>query len=65
MVRFASPEALVEYQVAGSPLAEYVAQAGAAAREAVIRDVSIALQSYRNDEGLAFPIEGHIAVGKK
>jgi ubiquinone/menaquinone biosynthesis C-methylase UbiE len=65
MVRFASPEAFVQYQVAGSPLAEHVAQADDAAREALIRDVTAAMQDYLNDEGLAFPIEGHIAVGKK
>lgn len=35
------------------------------AREALIRDVTAAMQDYLNDEGLAFPIEGHIAVGKK
>jgi SAM-dependent methyltransferase len=65
MVRFASPEAFVQYQMAGSPLAEHVAQADDAAREALIRDVTAAMQDYLNDEGLAFPIEGHIAVGKK
>jgi ubiquinone/menaquinone biosynthesis C-methylase UbiE len=65
MVRFASPEALVQYQVAGSPLAGHVAQADDAAREALIRDVTTAMQGYLNDEGVAFPIEGHIAVGKK
>jgi len=65
MVRFASPETLVQYQVAGSPLAGHVAQADDAAREALIRDVTVAMQDYLNDEGVAFPIEGHIAVGKK
>jgi hypothetical protein len=65
MVRFASPEALVQYQVAGSPLAGHVAQADDAAREAVIRDVTAAMQGYLNDDGVAFPIEGHIAVCKK
>jgi ubiquinone/menaquinone biosynthesis C-methylase UbiE len=62
MVRFASPEALVQYQVAGSPLASHVAQVDDAAREALIREVTAAMQSYLNDEGVAFPIEGHIAV---
>jgi len=65
LVRFASPEAFVQYQVAGSPLAEHVDQADDAAREALIRDVTAAMQGYLNDEGLAFPIEGHIAVAKK
>ncbi len=65
MVRFASPEALVHYQVAGSPLAGHVAQVDEAVREALIRDVTAAMQAYLNDEGVAFPIEGHIAVAKK
>jgi ubiquinone/menaquinone biosynthesis C-methylase UbiE len=65
MVRFASPEALVQYQVAGSPLAGHVVQADDAAREALIRDVTAAMKDYLNDDGVAFPIEGHIAVGKK
>jgi ubiquinone/menaquinone biosynthesis C-methylase UbiE len=65
MVRFASPEALVQYQVAGSPLAGHVAQADDAVREALIRDVTAAMEDYLNDEGVAFPIEGHIAVGRK
>jgi ubiquinone/menaquinone biosynthesis C-methylase UbiE len=62
MVRFASPEALVLHQVAGSPLASHVAQADDVAREALIHEVAGAMQAYMNDEGVAFPIEGHIAV---
>lgn len=62
MVRFASPEALVRHQVAGSPLASHVAQVDDAAREALISEVTAAMQAYVNDEGVAFPIEGHIAI---
>jgi hypothetical protein len=62
MVRFASPEAFVRNQVAGSPLASHVAQGGEAAREALVREVSIAMQAYVADEGIAFPIEGHIVI---
>jgi hypothetical protein len=62
MVRFASPEALVRHQVAGSPLASHVAQVDDAGREALISEVTAAMQAYVNDEGVAFPIEGHIAV---
>ena len=64
MVRFASPAAFVQYQVAGSPLATHVAQADDAVREALIREVTEAMQSYLNDDGLAFPIEGQIAVAQ-
>jgi SAM-dependent methyltransferase len=62
MARFASPQALVRHQVAGSPLATHLAQADDAVLDAVVRDVVAALQSYVSEEGLAFPIEGHIAV---
>jgi ubiquinone/menaquinone biosynthesis C-methylase UbiE len=64
MVRFAAPGVFVQHQVAGSPLASHVAQADDAAREAVLREVTAALQPYHNDEGVAFPIEGHIAVAQ-
>lgn len=64
MVRFDSPEAFVRYQVAGSPLAGHVAQVDDSAREALIDEVTTAMQDYMNDEGLAFPIEGHIAVAQ-
>jgi SAM-dependent methyltransferase len=64
MVRFASPEAFVRYQVAGSPLASHVATVDDTARLTLIREVTAAVQAYMNDEGLAFPIEGHIAIGQ-
>jgi ubiquinone/menaquinone biosynthesis C-methylase UbiE len=62
MVRFPSPGAFVQYQVAGSPLATHVAEVSDADRDEMIREVSTAMQPYVNDEGLAFPVEGHIAV---
>lgn len=64
MVRFSSPEALVQYYAAGSPLASHVAQVDKAIREAVIKDVGAALGSYVDDEGLAFPIEGHLVLAQ-
>lgn len=62
MVRFASPAALVRHQVAGSPLAPHVAAADETVRDALIREMTAALQPYVNDEGLAFPIEGQIGL---
>jgi SAM-dependent methyltransferase len=62
MVRFASPASLVRHQVAGSPLTPHVAAADDTVREALIRDVTAEMQSYVNDDGLAFPIEGHIGI---
>lgn len=62
MVRFASPEAFVQYQVAASPLAEHVAAVDDAVRETLAAEVFAAMQVHVNDDGLAFPIEGQIAV---
>jgi ubiquinone/menaquinone biosynthesis C-methylase UbiE len=62
MVRFASPAALVRHQVAGSPLASHVAAVNDTAREALLQEVTAEMATYLNDEGLAFPIEGHIGV---
>ena len=65
MVRFASTEAFVRYQVSGSPLASHVAAVDDTARQTLVKEVSQAVQGYVNDEGLAFPIEGHIAIGRR
>ncbi len=62
MVRFPSPRAFVQRQVSASPLAGHVVQASTPARQALIDDVSAALQPWVDDEGVAFPIEAHIAV---
>ena len=62
MVRFASPAALVRHQVAGSPLAPHVAAVNDTVRDALLQEVTAEMASYVNDEGLAFPIEGHIGV---
>lgn len=62
MVRFASPEAFVRYQVAGSPLASHVAAVSDAVRETLVSEMTAAMRAYVNDDGLAFPLEGHIAV---
>jgi hypothetical protein len=41
-----------------------VAQVGDAARERLIDDVSVALRSYIDDDGLTLPIQGHLAVAR-
>lgn len=64
MVRFSSPTDFVQYQVAGSPLSPHVAAVGDAERETLLREVTAAMQAHVNDDGLAFPIEGHIAVAQ-
>lgn len=62
MVRFASFEAFVRHQIAGSPLAGHVTEANQSVKEAVVREVRGAMQAYVNDEGVAFPIEGHLVI---
>jgi hypothetical protein len=39
-----------------------VAAADETVRDALIREMTAALQPYVNDEGLAFPIEGQIGL---
>lgn len=64
MVRFDSPAAFVRNQVAGSPLAIHVAAVDDSARAALISELTAVMQAYVNDDGLTFPIEGHIAVAR-
>lgn len=59
--RFPSPEQLVEYQLAATPLATLGGMTEQA-RAAVIREVSDALRAYVEDDGLAFPMEAHVVV---
>ncbi len=64
-VRFPSLEEFVTQYVAATPFAGHVAKADEGARTAFLMDVSEALRPYADDEGVAFPIEGHLAVGGK
>lgn len=61
-LRFPSPEEFVRLYVAATPLAGVVAQANDDARAALIAEVSAALKPYVDPQGLAFPIETHLAV---
>ncbi|MBI3301647.1 MAG: hypothetical protein HYZ72_06170 [Deltaproteobacteria bacterium] len=67
MVRFPSPEEFVRRLVAAVPLAglaDAVARVDVDARAALIGDVSAALRSYVDDEGLAVPMESHVVVAQ-
>jgi ubiquinone/menaquinone biosynthesis C-methylase UbiE len=64
-VRFPSSARLVQDYVAGSPLAGYVAKVSDQARETLLSEVSQALHSYATKDGLAFPIEAHLASARK
>jgi hypothetical protein len=43
-------------------MADAVATLGGDARVALLEDVQIALRPYRDRDGLAFPMESHLAV---
>ena len=61
-LRFPSPEEFVGRYVAATPLAAVVAKASADARAALITEVSAALKSSVDHQGLAFPIEAHLVL---
>lgn len=61
IVRFPSVEHFVRSYVAGSPLAGHVAKVSDNARNELIRDTESMLAPYLSTEGLAFPIEAHLA----
>jgi SAM-dependent methyltransferase len=64
LVRFASPELFVHLLTTTSIVAStsVFAQVSEEARRVLIGEVSVALRSYVDDEGLAFPVEAHVAV---
>ena len=64
-VRFQSPEEFVRTAVAGTPLANHFVAVDETIQTALISEVDSALQPYVNDEGLEFPIEGHLVVAEK
>jgi SAM-dependent methyltransferase len=63
-MRIASLEEYLPAQLAAMPMASAVAAAGEGAHMALLRDISAAVQAYRDDEGLVFPMEAHIAVAR-
>ncbi len=62
--RFPSPEKLVEYQLAATPLSTLGGMSDVAFA-AVVRDVSEALDAFVVDGGLAFPMEAHLVLGRR
>jgi SAM-dependent methyltransferase len=61
-LRFAAPEEFVRLYVAATPLAGIVTQANDEARATLLAEVSATLKSCVDHQGLAFPIETHLAV---
>jgi SAM-dependent methyltransferase len=63
-LRFPSPEEFAGRYVAATPLAAFVAKASDDARAALVTEVSAALRSLVDHQGLAFPIEAHLALAR-
>ena len=61
--RFRSPEALVAYQLAATPLSTLGALTEEA-HQAVTRDVRAALRAYLQGGPLAVPMEAHFALAR-
>jgi len=61
-LRFPSSEEFVRLYVAATPLAGVVAKASDDTRAALVAEVSAALKSSVDHQGLAFPIEAHLAL---
>ncbi len=64
-LRFPSGEEFVRQYATGSPLAGVLAKMTASALGELVRDVSARVTSYLSAEGLAFPIEAHLALAHK
>jgi hypothetical protein len=60
-VRFKSVDQFVSLYTAGTPLSALVSQMSEKANTAMVESVRNGLESYLDDEGLTFPIEGHLA----
>jgi SAM-dependent methyltransferase len=64
VARFPSPELFTRWVVAGSVLGRTGIQVRDESLMAIIREVEGALQPYMRVDGLAFPMEAHLAVAK-
>ena len=61
----AAPDVAIPGYLASTPLAQTVAALDEAVRTALVREISDALQAYRDHDGLAVPSETAIARGQK
>ena len=56
---------LLRREAAASPLAGPIGALAAADREALIADVARALRDHTDDDRVVFPIETHVATGRR
>ena len=64
LLRMQRVEEFMLGQLAATPLAGAVAALAVSAREALLSDISEALRAYRDDEGVAVPLEAHVVVAQ-
>jgi len=64
LFRMQRVEEFILGQLAATPLAGAVAALAVSAREALLSDISDALRPYRDDEGVAVPLEAHVVVAQ-
>jgi hypothetical protein len=60
--RFPSPTELLRQEMLSSPLAEPLAELDTPAFGALVADVEETLAPYTDDDGLAIPMEAHLAL---
>ena len=64
LLRMQAVEEFILGQLAATPLAGAIAALAASTREALLSDISEALRAYRDDEGVAVPLEAHVVVAQ-
>jgi SAM-dependent methyltransferase len=64
-LRHPAPAEFIAGQLAATPLAGAVAALDAAAQVALRHDILATLRPYTDDEGLAVPIEAHVAMARR
>ena len=65
MTRYPSAKELLGIQAAASPIGGFVNPLDESKLEALIEDISLSMQSYMDDGGLAFPVEAYLVSAYK
>ena len=63
--RYPSPEQLVRWEAASSPLAGPLAALSAETRGALVDDVAAAIADRVDDDGVVFAQETHVVLGRR
>ena len=64
-VRYLSPEELVRWEAAASPLAGPLSALSPETRAALIDDVAAAIADRVDDDGVVFPQETHVVLARR